>query len=200
MSGKILKEQVVNIAQNPEEIKSTFWLQNEVFIHYCGAEKQFISRDDIHADFQKGDFERGILKTLAWGYPNAMRRFKPNFENIQLISDLLKHKGELSHAELHFAFGGLLQIEGIGPSTLTKLLFFNGNTYNKIPCLILDERVINSIKVLDEFVNLRKSFNPSKVNSFISYLEKMQEVSFSLDISPEQLEVYLFMENGQQIA
>jgi hypothetical protein len=38
------------------------------------------------------------------------------------------------------------------------------------------------------------------VSSFISYLENMQQVSISLDISPEQLEVYLFMENGQQKA
>lgn len=183
--------------QKPFEVKSVFWLKNDVFVKHCGSKPIALNREDIRNDFQSGNTERGIIKTLAWGYPNAMRRFNPHSDNIALIAQLLKHKNDLNTAELYFAFGALMQIEGIGPSTVTKLLFFNGNTFNNTPCLILDERVINSLKVFDEFEQLRDVLNPGKVRSYIKFLNLIQEVSDSVGIAPEQLEIYLFEQNGK---
>lgn len=197
---KLNKEHIIRVTkteQNAFEVKSRFWLKNDVFVKHFGSEPIFINRNEIKNDFTEGDTERAIVKTLAWGYPNAMRRFNPDNGNIALIAQLLEHKNDLSIAELYFAFGALMQIEGIGPSTVTKLLFFNGNTFNNTPCLILDERVINSMKVFDEFEQLRYGLNPAKVRSFINFLNRMQEVSDSFGIEPEQLEIYLFEQNGK---
>ncbi|MFT7072635.1 MAG: hypothetical protein ACJAX3_001615 [Patiriisocius sp.] len=184
-------------AQKPFEVKSVFWLKNDVFVKHVGSKPISIHRNEIKNDFIDNETERAIVKTLAWGYPNAMRRFNPDNGNIALIAQLLKHKNDLNTAELYFAFGALMQIEGIGPSTITKLLFFNGNTFKNTPCLILDERVINSIKVFDEFEQLRDGLNPAKVRSYINFLNRMQEVSDSFFIAPEQLEIYLFEQNGK---
>lgn len=197
---KLNKEHIIRVSkteQNAFEVKSRFWLKNNVFAKHFGSKAISINRAEIKNDFTKGDTERAIIKTLAWGYPNAMRRFNPNSDNIALIAQLLKHKNDLNTAELYFAFGALMQIEGIGPSTITKLLFFNGNTFENTPCLILDERVINSIKIFDEFEQLRDGLNPAKVRSYMTFLNRMQEVSDSLGVSPEQLEIYLFEQNGK---
>lgn len=185
--------------QKAFNINSAFWLKNEVYVKHFGANSITINRDDIKRDFESENIERGIIRTLAWGYPNAMRRFRPTMQNITLIAQLLKHKNELNLAELYFAFGALMQIEGIGPSTVTKLLFFNGNTFKHTPCLIFDENVIKSIQVFDDFELLRKGLNPYKVVIYINYLERMQEIATSFNISPEELEVYLFDQNGKSI-
>lgn len=190
---------VTNAKQKAFEVKSRFWLKNKVFVMHLGSVPIFIQRDEIKKDFKEHKTEQAIIKTLAWGYPNAMRRFNPTTDNITLIANLLKHKNDLGIPEMYFAFGALMQIEGIGPSTITKLLFFNGNTFNNIPCLILDERVINSINVFDDFEQLREGLNPTKVLSYINFLNRMQEVADSLNISPEQLEYYLFEQNGKTV-
>jgi hypothetical protein len=193
--GHILQQ--TKKVQKPFEVKSAFWLKNDVFVKHFGSKPISINRADIKNDFINDYIERAIIKTLAWGYPNSMRRFKPDSDNIAFIAQLLKHKNELSIAEVYFAFGALMQIEGIGPSTVTKLLFFNGNTFKSTPCLILDERVINSIRVFDEFEHIRVNLNPTKIQSYIRFLDYMQVVSDSLGVSPEQLEIYLFEQNGK---
>jgi hypothetical protein len=196
---KLNKEHIIRVSHgSPKaiEVKSVFWLKNNVFVNHLGSNPVYLERAEIKKDFKENRTEQAIIKTLAWGYPQSMRRFNPTHENISLISQLLPSKGSLSLPELYMAFGSLLQIDGLGPSTVTKLLFFNGSSFENTPCLILDERVIKSIKIFHDFELLREEINPSKLSFYLSYLKRMQVVSKALDVSPEQLEIFLFEQNG----
>jgi hypothetical protein len=110
--------------QKPFEVKSKFWLNRKVFTDIFGKKSISFDRNLVKDAFRSGNYQKAILITLAWGYPKAMRRFKPNEENIMLIKEILEGNRNLSKAELYQKFGGLSQIEGLGTSTLTKLLFF----------------------------------------------------------------------------
>jgi hypothetical protein len=178
--------------QQPEVIKSAFWLKNELFKHHFGTEQISIERQGIHDAFSRGEKQKGILMTLAWGYPNAMRRFTPDEENVALIEQILYYKKDLSKAQLYQCLGGLLQVEGIGPSTATKLLYFSGNKYKKIPCVILDKRVEDSIKRCAEFDGVAVNLDAFKISSYISYLEKVDQLAGNLSKQHEAIELILF--------
>ncbi len=130
--------------------------------------------------------------TLAWGYPQSMRRFRPTMEKVEFIKTFLQGSTQLNDPSLFQKFGGLLQIDGLGPSTITKLLFFAGFTYKNIPCLILDDRVKESMSNYDDFKEVIKAYNNNKVSTYIKYLNKMDKLATQFEITHEQLELFLF--------
>lgn len=178
--------------QTAFEINSKFWFNKRIFTDLFGFNPVSFERATIKKEFNNKNYHKGVLMTLAWGYPRSMRRFQPTKDNIQFLQSFLQGNSILDKSSLYQKFGGLLQIEGIGPSTVTKLLFFAGFTYKNIPCLILDDRVKESMSYYDDFKEVVKAFNNTKVSSYIKYLNRMDELAIEFNISHEQLELFLF--------
>jgi hypothetical protein len=194
---KLIAKEIESATQNGQEpftIKSRFWLNKELFSSYSPAKPLVLDRNDVITEFQEGNTVLAILKALAWGYPQAMRKFKPIKQNLVLIREILDVESNLSEAALYRIYGGLAQIEGIGPSTLTKLLFFSEKSYNQIPCLILDERVLSAMKKFSDFDVLMQLPKKQSVSFYLHYLVKMDELAKELDITHEQIEMYLYTE------
>lgn len=106
-----------------------------------------ISRQDLLNAGKSENLRKFIVSTILWGYPAGMRG--NHFENIsnhleKVEACLLKAKRGIEDWDSHYATAN--KIEGLGLSTYTKLLYFIGADVNKIPCVILDQRVINAIR------------------------------------------------------
>ncbi len=194
---KLSKEAIEIATENGQAaftVKSQFWANNEVYRHFLLPQPLILNRGDLFTEFEEGNTVLAILKTLAWGYPQAMRKFKPSKRNLGLIREILDVKNELTEADLYRVFGGLAQIEGIGPSTITKLLFFSDKRYDQMPCLILDERVFDAMKRFSDFNDLLKQPMHKGVAFYIQYIMKMDELAKSLSIDHERIEMYLYQQ------
>lgn len=194
---KLTKEAIENATEDGQAaftVKSKFWINNEVYRHFSLPPTLDLNRSDLFTEYEEGNTVLAILKTLAWGYPQAMRKFKPTKQNLVLMREILDVESNLSEASLYRVYGGLAQIEGIGQSTLTKLLFFSEKSYNDIPCLILDERVLVAMKKFSDFNELMKAPRKQSVSFYMQYIIKVNELSKQLDTTHEQIEMYLYME------
>lgn len=192
---------------------STFWNRTDfpddvievvrtVFDECSGDEIYInISRDDIK---KTSDTKKKIVKILMWGYPGGGQY--DQVKNILLNMDVLTNWLEkikdnnfdsVKNALPHDALGNELKINGLGLSTISKLLYFFGVKIGKIPCQIYDGKVIDSlnknhqIKELSERNNWRRTYPDYK-----KYIDLLSKLSENREYSPDQIELFLFMINN----
>lgn len=162
-----------------------------------------ISRQDV---FAADDVRELIVKTIYWGYPRGMR----GNHVVNIFNSMKEIEAEFMLALAREAnqsidssnFASLLElfesIEGLGISTLTKLLYFNNVTFEGHRCLILDSRIIKILQEakFDEFHSLRHIRYDKGLLLYTRYLEVMSAVSKELDLNCEGLEQFLFLFGG----
>lgn len=156
----------------------------------------YISRFDIQ---ETNCIELFILKTILWGYPKGMRG--KNFENIYihintLVEILNVPKGTfLKIDDLYILQKKFKQINGIGLSTYSKLLYFRDFKFDGLPALILDERLIRIFKngIFQEFKILSEISQYNSKKMYKNYLQIMFKLSEQLNVSGEQIEQFLFI-------
>ena len=86
-------------------------------------------------------------------------------------------------------FTRLRTVNGLGQSTYSKLLYFFNVSFEDKKCLILDTFVIANLKVFDEFSGINWV---QSQNCYLTYLNKIDELAGLHNVSPEQLERFLF--------
>ena len=142
-----------------------------------------------------------IIKTLVWGYPEGGRgdNVKCALTKLEELDKILsKNKRKnLSEVKAKELIDRLEMVDGVGPSTWSKLLYFFEISVESHRCQIFDARVERSLNAsqFKEFKKEKGKWNQKKVDDFFKYIEKLDKVSMRLGVDPEQLENFLFYYN-----
>lgn len=156
-----------------------------------------ISRNDI---FNTENVREKIIKTIYWGYPRGMRG--NNFRNIVNQIDIIQaavigalenhNRTAQDFFQLTNVFG---QIQGIGLSTYSKLLYFFDIRFNNLPSLILDQRLIDVFNrnIFENFQNLNNINYANAETHYMNYLNTLNAISENMGCQEENIEQFLFM-------
>lgn len=172
------------------------WLKNLNNKLFSDNETLTISRQEI---FETNDPREIIIKTIYWGYSAGMRgnHFIKILKHIEMIENTLRTLIEKSNPttidfnDLTLTFKN---IEGLGLSTYSKLLYFFKVKFNENPCLILDQRLINvfaskTYKNFQKFHNIRYDNAEKK---YLDYLQLAKQLAIDLETQGENIELFLF--------
>ena len=155
-----------------------------------------LSRQDI---FNTNDIRKIIIKTIYWGYTRGMRgnNFQNILNNIDLLEKTLidlKSKSEIEKIEF-IDLNIFKKIKGLGLSTYSKLLYFFGINFNKLPCLILDQRLIDvfSSKKIIQFNKLNNISNYNAERKYLDFLVVTNHIANEIQTENENIEQFLFI-------
>lgn len=161
--------------------------------------KPCLNRKDV---FNETDIDKKFIKVLMWGYPDGKTiSLKNNIPNIlknkrhiiPLINDL---KGNnFTTDDFICKTKALSKIEGIGTSTLSKLLYFFNVSINEKQCLIFDSRVKNALERYTETKCL-SNCKKSRINSYPTFVEGIWKISEEIGLDAESIEFILFSVSG----
>ena len=161
--------------------------------------KPCLNRKDV---FNETDIDKKFIKVLMWGYPDwktiSLKNNIPNILKnkrhiIPLINDL---KGNnFTTDDFICKTKALSKIEGIGTSTLSKLLYFFNVSINEKQCLIFDSRVKNALERYTETKCL-SNCKKSRINSYPTFVEGIWKISEEIGLDAESIEFILFSVSG----
>lgn len=171
------------------------WFKNLNNELYGSSKTLTISRQDI---FETKELRDIIIKTIFWGYTGGMRgnNFANILKNIVEIERILKplqQKDGLTNDNFNILVSEFQKIKGISLSTYSKLLYFLNISFNNLPCLVLDQRIIDVLanKIFDDFsIKGIKYENAEK--HYLLYLQLAKSVAISLETKEENIEHFLF--------
>lgn len=169
-----------------------------VFDECSGDEKYInISRDDIK---KTSDTKKKIVKILMWGYPGG-GKYAQVKKILKSLNDLTTWLDAIDGNDFDSvqddALGELPEINGLGLSTISKLLYFFDVKIGNNPCQIYDGKVINSLNInhqIDELSN-RNDWGRT-YDDYENYINLLSELSNDYQCSPDQIELFLFMINN----
>ena len=98
----------------------------------------------------------------------------------------------LNAEEIKAVFDKLGTVRGLGAggiSTNSKLFYFFNVSFEGHKCLILDRVVAEKLNLFDDFAGTEWKPVPE---CYSNYLSRMDELSRENNVSPEQLELFLF--------
>lgn len=179
----------------PDDVKKVF---KTVFDEPSGDEKYInISRDDIK---NTSDTKQKIVKILMWGYPRGGQygQVKKILKNLNVLTAWLEeNNGNNFDFVQDDALGNLLEINGLGLSTISKLLYFFDVKIGNIPCQIYDDKVIDSLKYNHQIDELSSRDNWDRIyDDYVEYIKLLSELSEKCECSPDKIELFLFMINN----
>lgn len=153
-----------------------------------------INRYDLYNSHDISEF---AIMTLMWGYPtkgrgnNIAKLMEPkNFE--KLIKILSEYRS--SNVTIEKVKTDIAKIEGLGLSTMSKFLCFLDTRIEQKKALILDLQIIDVVK-LDRFSELKILHGityQNAINKYVDYLSLMTKLGDSMNVDPEQIEMFLF--------
>lgn len=179
----------------PDDVKEVV---KTVFDECSGDEKYInISRDDIK---KTKDTKKKIVKILMWGYPGGgqhgqVTRILQNLND--LTTWLNENNGKNFDSVQDNALRELSGINGLGPSTISKLLYFFKVKIGNTPCQIYDGKVIKSLNKNHQIDELSSRNNwDRKDEDYEEYIKLLFRLSKKCKCSPDQIELFLFMINN----
>lgn len=127
-----------------------------------------------------------IISIMAWGGTSMTRNLNKKIESL-MEKDSIEIQNKLKHPQNALQY--LLNINGIGLSTATKILFFYDQTNS---LFILDLQVCISLKTLFN-INIKMD-SSTKNNDIIykNYNKLLKAISEKLKIVPELVEILLW--------
>lgn len=173
-------------------------IEKSVLDRLFGRRKSLtISRNDI---LQKCPIDDFVYLVIFWGYPRGMRGHKSDveiFKRISEISEIVNNpmRGKQSAIEAQNTLEKLQTFQGLGISTISKLLYFRTHTFDGFQALILDERLMRVFNnnVFEEFSELENFRTDNASKKYLHYLKVMHRTAEQLTVTPEQLEMFLFV-------
>jgi hypothetical protein len=163
------------------------------------ADKETItySREELFSIAQ-ADIYKAIFATILWGYPKGYTRgfnmatlFPKFLRQVDFLYNTLSIQ-TITSDNLKYIDGNC---DGIGLSTLSKLLYFFNIKLGSNRCLIMDARVIDVLNK-GTFTELGTPWGISeysRVRHYPKYLEVCTQLSKKHGYEPDQLELFLFM-------
>ncbi len=181
------------------DIKKDVWT---VDLHSEYLEKLFDSKETItlnRFDLFNSEMEikEFVFKTLMWGYPTKGRG--KNIDNllenesldklIQIIREFKENK-----ISVEKMLDEMQNIHSLGASTITKFAYFLNTEIDGNKVVILDQRIIDTInsgrfEELDELKGIK--YDKTR-KQFCRYLQTINELSKSMNVEPDQIEIFLF--------
>jgi hypothetical protein len=147
----------------------------------------------------KKDPYTAVFATILWGYPKGYTRgfnmatlFPRFLSQVDFLAQCLSTKESITEDELKYMLG---KCDGVGLSTLSKLLYFFGTRLNGHNCLIMDARIIRVLNN-SQFRELSalSDINEQKgKHRYADYLKECAQLSKKYRYKPDQLELFLFM-------
>ena len=184
------------------QTKKAYWhkfVSNNIFKEFFdksfGEEELTLSRGQL-LDIDKSDFPSSVFSIILWGYPKNPRGgyFEDILEHLPILKNQISYKKVLTEEEFRFLCF-TLKGKGIGLSTLSKFLYFFEMQIDSYRCLILDRWVINILQsgIYNELLPLHNIKEGNKVNMYFRYIETMDAVAKKMNVSVDQLELFLFL-------
>lgn len=177
--------------------KEISWLKGLNDTIFDSKSNLTISREDI---FGTENLRELILKTIYWGYTPGMRgnhfvNILKKIEKIESALNTLRLSKQPTNAEFEELSVHLKEIDGLGLSTFSKILYFLGIEFNGNPCLILDQRLIDvfSSKIYPEFAKMTGIRYGSAEKKYIDFLEMMNQQAKKLETKGENIEQFLYL-------
>lgn len=162
-----------------------------------------ISRADIFSAVKDGDLEKVLFLTILWGYPIGMRGgYHENiFKNKQAVIGYMEEaiERDMIYPWEDYWFAAN-QVCGLGVSLLSKLLYFCSANIDGVPALIIDKKIIGTIKSnrFKEFENFGYiSYNRASLR-YAEYIDAVCDIAEKLEVEPAQVEMFL-SEYGQHV-
>lgn len=182
----------------PEDEKKRFKFQNDKIEKIFGDENSImISRNDLLTS--NDELELFVIKVLMWGYPTKGRGnnidkilVPENFDQTIKKLKVVRQNGNISSQEVEALFS-----DGLGLSTVSKILYFLQINIDSTSALILDLRVIDALTRVDgfeddELKSLKKLNYNNAPKKYPEYLKAMQSLASKMTVQPEQIEMFLF--------
>lgn len=155
-----------------------------------------LSRSNVKAETA---IKTKIMKVLMWGYkmPNGglQRQYADSIvQNLSVLESVfaeIKDKN-LNAEEIKAAFDRLGIVKGLGTGGISinsKLFYFFNVSFEGHKCLILDRVVAEKLNLFDDFAGTEWKPVPE---CYLNYLNRMDELARENNVSPEQLELFLF--------
>ena len=152
-----------------------------------------LSRAEVKAET---DIKTKIMKVLMWGYKKTNGSLRPQYfdsivNHLSVLESIfggIQNKN-LNTAEITDFFTRMRNVNGLGQSTYSKLLYFFNVSFEDKKCLILDKFVIGNLENFDDFAGTEWKPVPE---CYLNYLNRMDELARENNVSPEQLELFLF--------
>ena len=190
------------VEQQSSTIKKEIWkrieykrkaeIERDIFGNEDSIE---ISRKDI---FAETDITKKIIMILMWGYPTGGRgnNIQNLLEKINDIIDILKsiNKKNLIEAEARKEIENLNSITGLGMSTWTKFLYFFDVSIGSNKCQIFDLKIVASLKK-KQFDEFEQKTWKQDITFYLEYNKMLNEIAKTLEVSPDRIELFLFLFN-----
>lgn len=199
-----IKDKVIIFSELPTVIKEGIL---KIVKGYSKETPLYISRQDI---FNEDDILLKFIKTLMFGYPKAevshfdkkgiqssVHRILCSYPEIEVSLKNLLNKNFSSHRDFIEStdINSLCKIKGMGLSTLSKVLYLFNVRVNEVPCIIVDSRVKNSLKLFKETIylyNNYKNIGIKNLSQYLIILENLQQLSYNFRVDIDLLEYILF--------
>lgn len=183
----------------------SFDIQKDVWtvdLHSKYLEKLFDSKETITLNrfdlFNSGmEIKEFVFKTLMWGYPTKGRG--KNIDNLlknNSLDKLIQIIGEFKENKISVEtmLDEMQNIHSLGTSTITKFAYFLNTEIDGNKVVILDQRIIDTInsgrfEELDELKGIK--YDKTR-KQFSRYLQIINELSKSMNVEPDQIEIFLF--------
>ena len=168
-----------------------------VFDECSGDEKYInISRDDIKKTIGT---KKKIVKILMWGYPGGGRygQVQNILQNMDVLTNCLEaingnYFDSVQDALEHDALGNVAEINGLGLSTISKLLYFFDVKVENTPCQIYDGKVIKSLNKNHQIDELSSRDNWDRIyDDYVEYIKLLSKLSEKCECSPDKIELFL---------
>lgn len=177
-------------------IDSVIWKEHLEYLPNVGP-PYLIRRDDLYRAYEKEVLNKAVILTLMWGYPRGGRgnNIAKAIDSLNRQSCEWKKLPKFGNVLTESSYNDLLEIKGIGLSTLSKILNFNRNVVSGCPCIIFDEVMFSAFKK-PPFLSWKtrdgkelKHYN--KNLSFEKYATYLQ-IMYERCNTPQQLEATIF--------
>ena len=165
----------------------------------CSGDEKYINiyRDDIK---KTKDTKKKIVKILMWGYPGGGRygQVQNILQNLNDLTTWLEAiNGKNFDSVQDDALGNLSEINGLGLSTISKLLYFFDVKIGNNPCQIYDGKVIKSLNKNHQIVELSSRNDWDRNDEdYEEYIKLLFRLSKKCNCSPDKIELFLFMINN----
>ena len=174
---------------------------------YSKENPLYISRQDI---FNESNILLRFIKTLMFGYPKAevshfdKKGIQSSMHKILCVYPVIETSLKNLYNKNFSSFEDFLEspdidslckINGMGLSTLSKILYLFNVKVNNISCIIIDSRVKNSLKFFNETKYLYDEYGragTSKLKDYLMIIEGLSKISNKYNINIDLLEYILF--------
>ena len=160
------------------------------------SDSLIINRRNLRAT---GPIDEFIIHTLMWGYPTKGRGNNINklleIDNYTLLQKTLSSYRKEKAITTDRLIKDLQLIKSCGISTMSKFLCFLAIKVDGFPSIILDRQIIRVLQngtftELDSLTHLTYS---NGYRQYGNYLKMISDVSSDISVTPEKLEMFLFV-------